>query len=41
MGYRNDSQTSSTYEVLADIIEGGRSIQMSSKHEREMVDRLN
>ena len=41
MGQRYDSQSSSTYEVLADIIEGGQQIQMSSRHEREMVDRLN
>lgn len=38
---RMENQSNSTYEVLADIIEGGRSIQMSTRHEREMVDRLN
>jgi hypothetical protein len=40
MGRRHDSQSNASYEVLADIIEGGRSIQMSTKHEKEMIDRL-
>ena len=40
MGQRIESQSNSTYEVLADIIEDGRSIHMSTRREREMIDRL-
>jgi len=38
---RIENSSNTTYEVLADIIDEGRSIQMSTRHERELVDRLN